>query len=1486
MAGTLTRSDGVILTDVVLGLGEAMREMFPAPIIEVGVPSNGEEAVGAEAGEPGTGDGAGVCRRGGHRRELVSGVGLWVIGPGSAEQDRPKEDPQQDKRLHPIHRLFPEEGRGADPMLSLKVMDKELPFLVDTGATYSTLNVMPNQQHLSTTTVTVVGFSGEEQKLPVTKPVRVRLGGQTFLHPFVVSAAVPVNLLGRDMLVKLGASILCNADGLVVTLPEGTRLPCDGATGGTGQWLMQPVSQHPVADIYWGLLQPSPAGILAVYSAWRSWISLLEPYVPPPDPPHVTLFYDRNSTEWYGDLFSEQLEGHEWQVASQNIYVGPEGVASAVHLSPEQLPWYRMGEEAVPHVSLALHPKHQAKDLGPMVKRATSATDWVLTQIPQISYSPSCSSYCIQTKVTDTARLQHEQLSRDHGREKMDHPGAAALLASLPNSLWSTSPTDVGLVDCTPVDFLLHPSAGPLWVKQYQHKPAAEEGIAETVAGLLRAGVLEGSTSQWNTPILPVEKAGTGKYRMAHDLRAINELLLTPTVPVPNPYVALTNLTPSQTWFTCIDLANAFFSVPLAPHCRDVFSFTYRGCQFRYTRLPQGFALSPGIFNQVLKQSLQGCHLPDGVTLVQYVDDLLIAAPTAEAALEATRSVLLWLAEKGFKVSKDKIQVARTVVSFLGRVLSGKGTGLSPAHRSAILSHPKPIIVKDMLSFLGLTGYSRTYIADYTGLTQPLRALVRPHGLRSLSATLTWDQPAEEAFITLKQRLAQAADLALPDYSLPFHLDVSETGDVVNAVLFQKKGGERKVLMYISTKLDTTEQRHPSCTRHVAGVAKAVQKTAHIVMGHALHILTTHSVVAYVNSQTFTMTSLRQQRLSKILEAPHLTFVHEGINMADRMGGGAPHECEARVRKEEKVREDLAAEQIEGTEEWFTDGCCFRTESGSLQAGFAVVAREGLGFRTLKAERLEGAQSAQRAEIRAVIEALKVAEGKEVTLYSDSAYAVGAVHVELSQWLRAGFLTAGNKPIKHEADMRELAEALMLPEKIAVVKCKGHEGSGTVIAQGNQAADAEAKVAAGYEVSRQMVTVEEELEGQGRLTSSRIRVMQAQASPEEKNMWAEKGGIETEGLWCNREGKPALPMGIRQQVIEEAHGVGHVGTGQMLHNLRAWWHPFLKDMVKEFVRSCEICALHNPRPTVKPEKGQFPACHRTGEEIVLDYTDMIIPVRGMRYVLMCVDAFSGWPEAWPTRREDGASVVKFLVNHYIPKHGFPERVRSDNGSHFKSEDLQKAERALGLKHAFGTVYHPQSQGKVERMNQTVKQKLAKICAQTKLNWVEALPLALMSIRCFINRGTGFTPFELQTGRQFPGPYGGLEGKPEQGGVSTAKAYYEELQVLVKDFSKQVQETRPGAQPAKPHTAEWVLLKVIKRKWSEPRWTGPFQVTERTSHAVRLKGKGETWYHWSQCAAVAEPSRSLAEIQEDLADSAKQPGSAEPAVTQVPAVGAE
>lgn len=144
-----------------------------------------------------------------------------------------------------------------------------------------------------------------------------------------------------------------------------------------------------------------------------------------------------------------------------------------------------MGSDSAPHITLAVHEGHQTKEMGSMVKRASDSAWWQATQIPNFWYAPTCKIYRITYLSNDAVVLEHQQISRTHGRERTDHPDAVAALSTLPDTLWSAGPTDVGLATCLPVLFQLK-SEAPIWRPQYRHKPEAEEGIAETIEGLLK----------------------------------------------------------------------------------------------------------------------------------------------------------------------------------------------------------------------------------------------------------------------------------------------------------------------------------------------------------------------------------------------------------------------------------------------------------------------------------------------------------------------------------------------------------------------------------------------------------------------------------------------------------------------------------------------------------------------------------------------------------------------------------------------------------------------------------------------------------------------------------------------------------------------------------------------------------------------------------------------------------------------------------------
>ncbi len=149
--------------------------------------------------------------------------------------------------------------------------------------------------------------------------------------------------------------------------------------------------------------------------------------------------------------------------------------------------------------------------------------------------------------------------------------------------------------------------------------------------------------------------------------------------------------------------------------------------------MPQGFKHSPHVFNQVLKEDLSDLRLDS--TLIQYVDDLLISSITLEQCHQDSIKVLNKLAEGGHKASKDKLQ-------YLGRTISHGMKAISPSQMEGISKAPQPQTVGQMMTFLGMTGFSADWIEDYAIKTAPLRALMKQVGHQNLRASLTWTAEA------------------------------------------------------------------------------------------------------------------------------------------------------------------------------------------------------------------------------------------------------------------------------------------------------------------------------------------------------------------------------------------------------------------------------------------------------------------------------------------------------------------------------------------------------------------------------------------------------------------------------------------------------------------------------------------------------------------------------------------------------------------------
>ncbi|NXO88145.1 YI31B protein, partial [Sitta europaea] len=107
-----------------------------------------------------------------------------------------------------------------------------------------------------------------------------------------------------------------------------------------------------------------------------------------------------------------------------------------------------------------------------------------------------------------------------------------------------------------------------------------------------------------------------------------------------------------------------------------------------------------------------------------------------------------------------------------------------------------------------------------------------------------------------------------------------------------------------------------------------------------------------------------------------------------------------------------------------------------------------------------------------------------------------------------------------------------------------------------------------------------------------------------------------------------------------------------------------------------------------------------------------------------------------------------ILENIIPRYGMVNNIDSDRGPHFTAQSLQLIVKALGMQWRLHTPWHPQSSGRVERMNKTLKNVLTKLIEETKLNWLKCLPLALLRIRTRPRSDLGVSPYEMMFGLPF------------------------------------------------------------------------------------------------------------------------------------------
>lgn len=158
--------------------------------------------------------------------------------------------------------------------------------------------------------------------------------------------------------------------------------------------------------------------------------------------------------------------------------------------------------------------------------------------------------------------------------------------------------------------------------------------------------------------------------------------------------------------------------------------------------------------------------------------------------------------------------------------------------------------------------------------------------------------------------------------------------------------------------------------------------------------------------------------------------------------------------------------------------------------------------------------------------------------------------------------------------------------------------------------------------------------------------------------------------------------------MDLTHQSIHLGGTKLIELLkRDYYVPGLTSLAKDVANRCAVCAQVNQGRT-STEQGVRLRGKRPGEHWELDFIEVTPGTFGFKYLLVFIDTYSGWTEAYPTKHETAQVVAKKLVSEIVPRFGLPITLGSDNGPAFITVTSQIMAKLLGIEWKLHCVYRP------------------------------------------------------------------------------------------------------------------------------------------------------------------------------------------------------
>ena len=333
-------------------------------------------------------------------------------------------------------------------------------------------------------------------------------------------------------------------------------------------------------------------------------------------------------------------------------------------------------------------------------------------------------------------------------------------------------------------------------------------------------------------------------------------------------------------------------------------------------------------------------------------------------------------------------------------------------------------------------------------------------------------------------------------------------------------------------------------------------------------------------------------------------------------------------------------------------------------------------------------------------------------------------------------------------------------------------------------------------------------------------------------------------VWSDVAVTPArvlVPVEFQRVVFDSLHQLAHPGVkaGMSLIKRSYWWQGIGCD-VSKWTKACEACQKAKVHVHTKSLLERLPAPSKRFSHIHIDLVGPLNPAcEGKNVLLTVIDRWTGWPDAFPmTMHGDAANAkacAKVLIRRWIAMWGVPDVITSDRGPQFVSDMWIEMCQLMGIARNATTSYHPQHNGKIERMHRCLKNSLrARLLGRP--NWLAELPWVMLGLRAAANLATGVSPSLLVTGQQ-PALPGQLV--VERSNIDNASSFGRELSSAMASqrfVENPWHDKKSRARvPDDLWTAKRVLVRADKVQPSlAPKYTGPYRVLRRWRKCFRLQ----------------------------------------------------